>query len=141
MVKIQCSKCQKIIKTLIRNIFQNMYCRAHKTASLTPIQHTVRRQPPCTSMAVGMKIKCIFWKVQLAKCHPHQPRPPRRSLSIQSHRNTITSSCSNYPRCWPMELTCPDQRITCGLTPPVDQLHPREQCHRKTRHNLRARYV
>ena len=40
MVKIQCSKYQKLFKTLIRNIFQDMYCRAHKTATLTPIQHT-----------------------------------------------------------------------------------------------------
>ena len=41
MVKIQCSKYQKLFKTLIRNIFQDMYCRAHKTDTLTSIQNTV----------------------------------------------------------------------------------------------------
>ena len=41
IVKIGCSKYQTLFKTLIRNIFQGMYCRAHKTATLTPIQHTV----------------------------------------------------------------------------------------------------
>ena len=41
IVKIRCSKYQKIFKTLIRNIFQEMdYC-AHKSATLTSIQHTV----------------------------------------------------------------------------------------------------
>jgi hypothetical protein len=42
IVKIQCSKYQKLFKTLIRNIFQDMYCHAHKTATLAPIQHTVQ---------------------------------------------------------------------------------------------------
>ena len=41
IVKIGCSKYQKLFKTLIINIFQNMYCCAHKTATLKPIQHTV----------------------------------------------------------------------------------------------------
>ena len=52
IVKIGCSKYQTLFKTLIRNIFQGMYCRAHKTATLTPIQHTVPLQPwfhqPCS---------------------------------------------------------------------------------------------
>ena len=41
MVKIGCSKYKKLFKTLIRNIFHDIYCRAHKTAFLTAIQHTV----------------------------------------------------------------------------------------------------
>ena len=42
IVKVGRSKYQKLFKTLIRNIFQDIPCRAHKTAALTPIQHTVR---------------------------------------------------------------------------------------------------
>ena len=41
IVKIECSKHQKLFKTMITNIFQDIYCRAHKTATLTPIQHIV----------------------------------------------------------------------------------------------------
>ena len=40
MVKIAHSKYQIFFKTLIRK-FQDMYCHAHKTATLTPIQHAV----------------------------------------------------------------------------------------------------
>ena len=39
--KMECSKCQKLFKTLIENILQDMYCCAHKTATLTSIKHTV----------------------------------------------------------------------------------------------------
>ena len=41
IVKIECSKHQKLFKTMITNIFQDIYCRAHKTATLTPIQYIV----------------------------------------------------------------------------------------------------
>ena len=41
IVKIECSKYQKLFKTLITNIFQDIFCHAHKTATLTPIYHTV----------------------------------------------------------------------------------------------------
>ena len=37
-------KCQKLLKTLIRSRFQDKYWRAHKTATLTSIQHTVPLQ-------------------------------------------------------------------------------------------------
>ena len=43
IVKIRCQKCQKLFKTLIRRVFQDLYCRAYKTATLNPIQHTVLR--------------------------------------------------------------------------------------------------
>jgi hypothetical protein len=42
-VKIWCYNCQKLFKTLITSRFQGMYCCAHKTATLTSIQHTVGR--------------------------------------------------------------------------------------------------
>ena len=41
IVNIGGSKYQILFKTLIRNIFMDMDCRAHKTATLTSIQHTV----------------------------------------------------------------------------------------------------
>ena len=40
-VGIWCLKYQKLFKTLIRSRFQGMYWCAHKTATLTSIQHTV----------------------------------------------------------------------------------------------------
>ena len=45
LVKIWCLKYQKLFKTLIRSRFQGMYWRAHKTANLTSIQHTVPPLP------------------------------------------------------------------------------------------------
>ena len=45
IVKVRCSKYQKLFKNLIGSIFQDLYCRAHKTATLTPIQHTVPLPP------------------------------------------------------------------------------------------------
>ena len=41
IVKIGCSKYQKLFKTLIRYIFHDINCCARETATLTPIQHTV----------------------------------------------------------------------------------------------------
>ena len=41
LVKIWCQKYQKTFKTLIRTRLQGMYWHAHKTATLTSIQHTV----------------------------------------------------------------------------------------------------
>jgi hypothetical protein len=41
LVKIWCLKYKKIFKTLIISRFQGTYCCAHKTATLTSIQHTV----------------------------------------------------------------------------------------------------
>ena len=41
LVGIWCLNYQKLVKTLIISRFQGIYCRAHKTATLTPIQHTV----------------------------------------------------------------------------------------------------
>ena len=49
--KISCSKYQTLFKTLIRNIFKGIYCCAHKTATLTSIQHTVPL--PLAILAVG----------------------------------------------------------------------------------------
>ena len=46
IVKIRGSKYQKLIKTLSRKIFQDMYCLAHKNATLkSPIQRTVPPLP------------------------------------------------------------------------------------------------
>ena len=41
LVKIWCLKYQNLFKTLIISRFQGQYCHTHKTATLTPIQHTV----------------------------------------------------------------------------------------------------
>ena len=41
LVENWCLKYKKIFKTLIISRFQGMYWRAHKTATLTAIQHTV----------------------------------------------------------------------------------------------------
>ena len=53
IVKIGCSKYQTLFKLLIRNIFQGMYCRAHKTATLTPIQYIV--PPPSPQAPTSLK--------------------------------------------------------------------------------------
>ena len=69
-VKIGCSKYQKLFKTLIKNIFQGMYCRAHETATLTPIIHTVGGRHACLPRKAyfvefygrrGFLTSCLLW--------------------------------------------------------------------------------
>ena len=69
VVKIQCSKYQKLFKTLIRNIFQDMYCCAHKTATLTPIQHIVPPcfRHPCSILSFNVYVQIAFWLLGSAK--------------------------------------------------------------------------
>ena len=52
LVKVWCLKYQKLFKTMIRSGFQGIYWCAHKTATLTSIQFTVRGR---TSSLVLMK--------------------------------------------------------------------------------------
>ena len=54
-----------LFKTLIRNIFQDIYCRAHKTATLTPTQHTV-----CV-WGGGWQISCIYLNQEEAHYAQH----------------------------------------------------------------------
>ena len=74
IVKIGCSKYQTLFKTLIRNIFQDMYCHAQKTATLTPIQHTV--PPPSLKknhLWMAPKVGCTRLS-QFARSHVKQLR-------------------------------------------------------------------
>ena len=67
LVEIWCLKYQKLFKTLIRSRFQGMYRCAHKTATLTLIQHTV---PP--RRFVNYVKENISWDRQPTSIAPHQ---------------------------------------------------------------------
>merc|ERR1712051_513710 len=58
-VGIWCLKYQKLSKTLIRSRFHGMYWCAHKTATLTSIQHTV----------IGGSLRVQNWMQKILKSH------------------------------------------------------------------------
>ena len=72
IVKIRCSKYQKLFKTLIRSRFQDMYWCAHKTVTLTSIQHTVLGWLHVYSGRMeGRSSKCVLcssiWRISTVK--------------------------------------------------------------------------
>ena len=81
-------KYQKLFKTLIIGIFQDMYCCAHKTATLTSIQHTVRgggQKLPILLSKKTTKREGGGQKSPILRRHGHG-RPPRIFFSSPSYR-------------------------------------------------------
>ena len=88
LVGIWCLKHQKLFKTLIRIRFQGMYWCAHKTATLTSIQHCAH--PPC----------CLLSKVYAVNCLWCYPPPPNR------HNLWTAPKCPPQDFAWVYLLFC-----------------------------------
>ena len=89
-VKIGCSKYQKLFKTLIINIFQNMYCCTHKTATLKPIQHTV---PPLVEIGLTNLPKCRGTGAPHPRFSPDGSDSPTYEMSASDTFNHLGSKC------------------------------------------------